>query len=446
MAEANPYRTLPAVDELAGRLGRRLPQALRTDIARIALDQARSDIGEGKEPNVDRLSARLAAAVEKSADQRVVNATGVLLHTNLGRAPWSERALARARAMAAGYSNLELNLGTGDRSRRGDYVATLLRSLTGAEDAFVVNNNASALLLILGALAAGESVPVARGELIEIGGAYRLPDVIAASGARLIEVGTTNRTRLGDYRTALQLHRCAAILKVHPSNYRIEGFVEQANLDELAALAATHELPLVYDIGSGLLDAEAPWADGAMRDWLGQEPAARQSLEAGANLVLFSGDKLLGGPQAGIVAGSGELMSRLRAHALSRALRPDGVTLAALAATLEAYAEGNVEEIPFWRMALTSYDVLEPRARDLAERVGATIERGDSAIGAGSAPGARLAAPTVVMESGDQLFDCLLGSTPAILARREEGRLVIDLRCVDQTDDEVIASAIIRCR
>lgn len=446
MAEANPYRTLPAVGELAARLGRRLPQALRADIARIALEQARSDIGEGREPNVAGLSARLAAVVEKSADQRVVNATGVLLHTNLGRAPWSERALTRARDAAAGYSNLELDLGTGGRGRRGDYVATLLRSLTGAEDAFVVNNNASALLLILGALAAGESVPVARGELIEIGGAYRLPDVIAASGARLIEVGTTNRTRLGDYQTALQLHRCAAILKVHPSNYRIEGFVEEATVDELAALAATHGLPLVYDIGSGLLDAEAPWARHAIRHWLGREPAARQSLEAGADLVLFSGDKLLGGPQAGIVAGREELISRLRAHALNRALRPDGVTLAALAATLEAYAEGNVEEIPFWRMALISFEVLESRSRGLAERIGATIERGDSAVGAGSAPGARIPAPTVVMDDGAELFDCLLESTPAILARREEGRLVIDLRCVEQDDDEVIASAIMRCR
>ncbi|MBW3666515.1 MAG: L-seryl-tRNA(Sec) selenium transferase [Actinobacteria bacterium] len=446
MAEANPYRALPAVDELAGRFGERLPRSLRIDIARMALDQARLDIAEGRETDVDRLGAGLARAVENSAQQRVVNATGTLLHTNLGRAPWSDRALARAREAAAGYSNLELDLGSGERGRRGAYVSALLRSLTGAEDAVVVNNNASALLLTLAALAPGASVPVARGELIEIGGAYRLPEVMAAGGARLVEVGTTNRTRLGDYHTALQLHRCAAILKVHPSNYRIEGFVEEAGLGELAALAAAHEIPLIYDIGSGLLDAETPWIQGERPPWARQEPAARQSLQAGADLVLFSGDKLLGGPQAGLVAGSGDLISMLRANALSRALRPDGVTLAGLAATLEAYAEGTVEEIPFWRMALASFEGLEGRAERLAGKVGGTVGLGHSAIGAGSAPGARIPSPTIALDEGDRLFDCLLESAPAVLARREEGRLVIDLRCVDEEDDDTIADAILRCR
>lgn len=446
MSAANPYRALPAVDELAGSLGDRLPWPVRVDIARASLDQARRDLGSGQDVDVEGMAGRLAKALEASSDRRVINATGVLLHTNLGRAPWSIRAVDRAREAAGGYSNLELDLGTGERGRRGGYSAALLRSLTGAEDALVVNNNAAALLLALASLAAGRSVPVARGELIEIGGAYRLPDVVATSGAILVEVGTTNRTRVGDYETALQLQDCAAILKVHPSNYRIEGFVEEAGLEELASLAAAHEIPLIHDIGSGLLDAGAPWLDGDPPAWVRGEPAARQSLHAGASLVLFSGDKLLGGPQSGIAVGDHSVVERMRRHPLARALRPDAVTLAALAATLEAYAEGSAAGIPFWWMATRPFESLLERVTRLASLVGGHVGEGESAIGAGSAPGSGIRTPLVTIDGGEQAYQCLLGSNPPILARRVEGTLVIDLRTVEEGDDGLIARALLECR
>jgi len=443
---ANPYRALPAVDELVETLGDRLPRPLLLDIARVTLEQARRDIGEGREADVAALGDRLVRAVADSSDRVVTNATGVLLHTNLGRAPWSARAIERARDAAAGYSNVELDLATGERGRRGSYVTALLRSLTGGEDALVVNNNAAGVLLTLAALAAGKSVPVARGELIEIGGAYRLPEVMAASGARLVEVGTTNRTRRGDYETALQVHRCSAILKVHPSNYRVEGFTEETGVAELAALSAAHGIPLIHDVGSGLLDADMPWLAGEPPEWARQEPAVRQSLQAHADLVLFSGDKLLGGPQAGVIVGSERVVGRLRGHPLARALRPDGVTLAAMAATLEAYAEGVTEEIPFWSMALAPYERLEARAEELAGRVGGTVEPGHSTVGAGSAPGALIPSPLVVLAGEDLLYERLLALDTPIMARREEGALVVDLRCVDGGSDEAIAAAVLRCR
>lgn len=442
----NPYRALPAVDDLVETLGDRLPRPLLLDIARATLEQARRDIGEGREADVAALGERLVRAVADSSDRVVTNATGVLLHTNLGRAPWSARAIQRARDAASGYSNLELDLATGERGRRGSYVTALLRSLTGGEDALLVNNNAAGVLLTLAALAAGNSVPVARGELIEIGGAYRLPEVMAASGARLVEVGTTNRTRRGDYETALQLHRCAAILKVHPSNYRVEGFTEETGVAELAALASAHGIPLIHDVGSGLLDADMPWLASEPPEWARQEPAVRQSLEANADLVLFSGDKLLGGPQAGMIVGSEEVVGTLRDHSLARALRPDAVTLAALAATLEAYAEGVAEEIPFWRMALASYERLEARADELAGKVGGRVEPGHSTVGAGSAPGALIPSPLVVLAGEDRLFESLLALDTPIMARREGGALVIDLRCVEEESDELIAAAVLRCR
>ncbi|MGH8946912.1 MAG: L-seryl-tRNA(Sec) selenium transferase [Acidimicrobiia bacterium] len=442
----NPYRALPAVEELADRLDDRLPRPLLVDIARATLDRARRDIGDGREVDVTALGERMVRAVLESAGRRVINATGVLLHTNLGRAPWSERASTRAREIAVGYSNVELDLGTGERGRRGGYVSALLRSLTGAEDAMVVNNNAAAVLLSLATLAAGRAVPVARGELIEIGGAYRLPEVVAASGALLVEVGTTNRTRSGDYETALQLHRCSAILKVHPSNYRVEGFTEEAGIEELAHLATKHQVPLIYDIGSGLLDADMPWLRGDRPRWLADEPAARQSLQAGAGLVLFSGDKLLGGPQAGVIVGDAALVGHLRSHPLARALRPDAVTLAALAATLEAYADGALDEIPFWRMALTSYDDLEERAASLAKRLHGKMTEGHSVVGGGSAPGALIPSPLATLDGEDHLYEALLAAQPPVLTRREEGALIIDLRCVDQAADHTIVSTVLACR
>ena len=437
----NPYRDLPSVDLLADRVESDLPRALIVDAARVALEQARSDIANDVPPEPHQTVRRVIRAMERGAGVRVINASGVLLHTNLGRAPWSTRAIDRASAAAAGFTNLELDIDTGERSRRGGYVERLLQKLTGADSALVVNNNASALLLALAATSKDKAVPVSRGELIEIGGSYRLPEVMEASGARLIEVGTTNRTRLGDYHTAVQTYLCGAILKVHPSNYRVEGFTEETALDELTSLARANGLPVIYDIGSGLLDAGAAW----LPHWLRGEPGARQALVAGADLVTFSGDKLLGGPQAGIMVGNEQIIATLRSNALTRALRVDGVTYAALAATLEEYLDGDVNDIPFWRHALLEEDDLRPRSEKLAEAVGGSMEAGASRVGAGSAPGIDIPTQQVRLAGKHTLYEALLAEELPILARRDAGDLVLDLRAVDPDDDEAVAATILRC-
>lgn len=435
------YRDLPAVDQLASHITSPLPRALAIDVARLAIEQARADIASGEPTDVFETASRLGRAVHRSATTRVINATGVLLHTNLGRAVWSDRAAARAMAAASGFSNIEMDLEAGARGRRGEYVNRLLCQLTDAEDALVVNNNASALLLALAATSRDRSVPVSRGEMIEIGGAYRLPTVMAASGSSLVEIGTTNRTRLGDYVTALQTYDCGAILKVHPSNYRVEGFTEEATLADLARLK-TETTPLLYDIGSGLLDAGAGWVP----PWLEEEPAARQSLAAGADLVLFSGDKLLGGPQAGIIAGRGDLVTKLRANPLTRALRVDGVVYAALEATLESYLANEPTAIPFWRHALLPIEALTSRADNLAGQIGGLVDQGSSAVGAGSAPGARIPSPVVRLADADHLFLKLVGLDQPIITRRDHGDLVIDLRAVEPEEDESVIAAIDTCR
>lgn len=442
MVSENPYRELPSVDVLADSIESPLPRAMVIDICRLALEQARSEIAGGKQANAESVARSTVRALERESGVRVINATGVLLHTNLGRSPWSSDAAGRAVSAATGYGNLEIDIDTGKRSRRGGYVERLVTHLTGAEAAFVVNNNAAALLLALAAISAGKAVPVSRGELIEIGGSYRLPDVIEASGARLVEVGTTNRTRVGDYQTALHTHACGALLKVHPSNYRIEGFTETASVTEMAELANERQIPLIHDIGSGLLDADAPWVPG----WLRDEPGARQALDDGADLVMFSGDKLLGGPQAGILAGSEETIERVRTHALARALRVDAVTYAALAATLEEYLDGPPVRLPFWSHALADEETLRTRCQTLVRQVGGQVESGSSAVGAGSAPGIEIPSPLVRLPSGDDLYECLLDHDPPVLTRRESGDLVVDLRAVDPEDDETVASAIAACR
>ena len=437
----NPYRELPSVDVLAARVHSPLPQPIVVDLARLAIEEARDAISAGDSADPDATAARLTKAVERSRGTGVINATGVLLHTNLGRAPWSERAIGRAVEAASGYSNLEIDVATGERSRRGSYVERLLIRLTGAEAAMVVNNNASGLLIALASTSKGRAVPVARGELIEIGGSYRLPDVMEASGARLVEVGTTNRTRPGDFRTAVQLHDCGALLKVHPSNYRVEGFTEEASVENLAVVAADNGLPLVYDVGSGLLDAHASW----LPQWLRHEPGVRQAVEAGANLVTFSGDKLLGGPQAGILVGDASLIGMIRSHPLARALRVDGVTLAALAATLEEHLEGTPETIPFWRHALLSETDLGIRAAALAAVVGGAVEPGNSRVGAGSAPGIAIPSALVRIPGRHDAYELLLARDRPVLARRDSGDLVVDLRAVEPEDDAEVGEAISRC-
>lgn len=438
----NPYRNLPSVDVLADRIESPLPRAMVVDICRLALEQARSDIAGGNRADAEALARSTVRAMERESGVRVINATGVLLHTNLGRSPWSSDAASRAVAAATAYGNLEIDIDTGERSRRGSYVERLLTLLTGAEAAFVVNNNAAALLLALAATSGGRAVPVSRGELIEIGGSYRLPDVMEASGARLVEVGTTNRTRVGDYLTALQTHGCGSLLKVHPSNYRIEGFTETASVSELAELARERQIPLIYDIGSGVLDAQAPWVPG----WLRDEPGARQALDDGADLVMFSGDKLLGGPQAGILVGSAGTIELVRSHALARALRVDAVTYAALAATLEEHLDGPPLGLPFWSYALADEETLKSRCEVLAGQVAGVVEAGASAVGAGSAPGIEIPSPRVRLVSGHDLYECLLDHDPPVLTRREAGDLLVDLRAVDPEDDQTVTSAIAKCR
>ncbi|MDQ4029614.1 MAG: L-seryl-tRNA(Sec) selenium transferase, partial [Actinomycetota bacterium] len=331
-------RDLPSVDELLRdeRLAAE-PRPLALAALRTALERAREEISFGTDPGdlVERALAELASA-RRPRLRRVLNATGIVVHTNLGRAPLADEALARVAEVGRGYSNLEYDLAAGARGSRQDHAADLLRRLTGAEGALVVNNNAAAVLLALAALAEGREVLVSRGELIEIGDGFRIPDVLARSGARLREVGTTNRTRAADYERAVG-PETAVLLRVHQSNFRVVGFAEQPRVEELAAVAQRHGLPLVDDLGSGALVA------------LWDEPDARASLAAGADVVCFSGDKLLGGPQAGIVAGRAELVEKLRRHPLQRALRADKLTLAALEGTLALYLE-SAEQVPVVRM------------------------------------------------------------------------------------------------
>ncbi|MGF1618219.1 MAG: L-seryl-tRNA(Sec) selenium transferase [Acidimicrobiia bacterium] len=436
-------RGLPQVDILAASLKGQLQSGPeRTQIAREAVEIARKLLLAGDEADVGEIAGRIARSAVLNRPVRFINATGVILHTNLGRASLSERATAAASTIASGYSNAELDRETGERGQRGGRTRHLLKLLTGAEDALVVNNNAAAVLLTLAALAARRSVPVSRGELIEIGGSYRLPDVMQASGANLVEVGTTNRTRVGDYETALQLHDCGMVLKVHNANYEISGFVQEVEIGQIAAVA--RGVPVVFDIGSGLLDATTPWLE-TVPAWVGTEPGARQSLDNGADLVLFSGDKMLGGPQAGIIAGRADLVDRIRKHPIARAVRVDSATDAALAATLESYAEDNAAEIPFWRMATTTVGELQSRMESVQWSVGGEIEPGESLVGAGSAPGARIESPVLRIEGCQDRFLALVQHETPVLVRRDRGDLVLDLRTVDPGADQVLVAALRQC-
>lgn len=430
------------MDRLTGSLyDGSLPRSLVIQVVQDAIENARRGGGEvGAE---DRAS-RTLAELRRRRPVRVINATGVLLHTNLGRAPWHPDSARMGMDAAIGYSNTELDLSGGDRGERAGYLHRLLALITGAEAALVVNNNAGGLLLALMALASGRKVPVSRSELIEIGGAYRLPELMAASGAVLVEVGTTNRTRPDDYRRVLG-PETALLLKVHPSNYRIVGFSEEASIEDLSRIASSAGVPLVFDAGSGLVDERVPWWSGPPPSWLAGEPGVVQSLEAGADLVLFSGDKLFGGPQAGIIVGRDAMVSRLRRHPAARALRIDGATASALVATAEAYADGRAGRLPFWEMAGLDRTVLEERTRRVIERgqVEADIEEGGATPGAGSVPGAVIPGPVMAIEGrADRIFRRLLQADPPVVSRRERGRLKIDLRTVSPIDDEALAQAL----
>jgi L-seryl-tRNA(Ser) seleniumtransferase len=421
-------RDLPSVDELA----RGLDDPLAIDAARHVIDRAREEIRAGADPGdlAQRLRDELQALRSPSL-RRVLNATGVLIHTNLGRAPLADEAIAHVAETARGYSNLELDLREGVRGSRQDHAAGLLRRLTGAEAAIVVNNNAAALLLALAALAEGREVIVSRGELIEIGDGFRIPDVLMRSGARLVEVGTTNRTRAADYERAIGTDT-ALLLRVHQSNFRMVGFTELPRIEELAAVARRHDLPLVDDLGSGVLD------------YVPGEQTARDSLAAGADLVCFSGDKLLGGPQAGIVVGRSDLVEALRRHPLHRALRVDKLSLAALEATLRLYLDGAPDRIPVLRALHEQPDARRARALRLAELVGGSVEETVGRAGGGALPLAELGSWACAVE--ESLGEPLRNGDPPVLGIVRDGKLLLDVLALRDDELDEVAAAVNRCR
>jgi L-seryl-tRNA(Ser) seleniumtransferase len=420
-------RDLPSVDELA----RRSDDPLAVDAARTVLAHAREKIRAGSDPGDlgERLQQELRAARAPRL-RRVINATGVIVHTNLGRAPLAAAALEQVVDAARGYSNLEYDLDAGGRGSRQSHVTELVRRLTGAEAALVVNNNAAAVMLALAALAEGREVIVSRGELIEIGDGFRIPDVLTRSGARLHEVGTTNRTRAADYENAIG-PETAVVLRVHQSNFRVVGFTEQPRLAELADIARAHELVLVDDLGSG-----------ALVD-VGDEPTARASLAAGADLVCFSGDKLLGGPQAGIIVGRADLAERLRRHPLQRALRADKLTLAALEGTLRLALDAP-DEIPALRMLRESPGAVLARAERLAAAIGGEVEETVARAGGGALPLAEL--PSYACAVEERLAERLRRGTPPVVGILRDGRLLLDCRTLTDAEADEVAAAVAAAR
>ena len=434
MSGTHSYRSLPSVDRLVAdeRLADE-PHELAVAAARVVLEQAREDIRAGRQPGplVEAVLEELARARRPSL-RRVLNATGVLVHTNLGRAPLAEEALARVVEVGRGYSNLEYDLEDGERGSRQDHLAGLLQRLTGAEAALVVNNNAAAVLLALSALAEGREVVVSRGELIEIGDGFRIPDVLARSGARLVEVGTTNRTRVGDYLRAIGPDT-ALLLRVHQSNFRVVGFTEQPALKTLAAVAKRAGIPLVDDLGSGSLEP------------VGDESTPAASLSAGADLVCFSGDKLLGGPQAGVVVGRAELVEQLRRHPLQRALRADKLTLAALEGTLTlALAAEPRGRIPVLRMLHEPLEIVRARAERLAGLVGGEVEETVARVGGGALPLAELPSAACAVE--EALAEPLRLGEPPVIGIVRDGRLLLDCRTLSDAEADEAGAAIMALR
>jgi L-seryl-tRNA(Ser) seleniumtransferase len=481
------FQKLPSTDELLRQadmqaLIEREGHSAVGESIRVVLARLRQEISGAQ---LDERSLKLAlgglsAAVERQLRQSLsysllalVNATGVILHTNLGRAPLAAAALDHLRATASAYSNLEFDLATGERGKRDVHVDRLFQKLLddalpsfarlesrgrlsprGSEEispaisTIVVNNNAAAVLLALNSLAEGGEVIVSRGELVEIGGSFRIPDVMSKSSAALREVGTTNRTRIADYERAIN-DRTRLLLRVHRSNFEITGFTEQPALDELVALARRRNLPLMEDLGSGaLIDLRSVGITG--------EPGVLDSLRAGIDIVTYSGDKLLGGPQAGLISGRADLVARMRSNSLFRALRVDKITYAALEATLLAYVKRDHDAVPVLRMMRLSKDEIARRAEGIVSRVESAqgqsthlkleLIDGESVIGGGAAPSAvlptRLIALTHVDLSADELSERLRASTPPVIARVEEGRVLLDLRTVFSEQDANVATAI----
>jgi L-seryl-tRNA(Ser) seleniumtransferase len=442
-------RELPSVDRLLREpaVAEMLTRAPRSAVVRAVREALEAARGRRAGPPTDwgvEIGERLDAG-DRPSLRPVLNATGVVLHTNLGRAPLAPAALAAMVTAGGGYSNLELDLSTGTRGSRSDHCRDRLREVTGADDALVVNNAAAALLLALAAHAAGRDVLISRGELIEIGGSFRIPDILTRSGARLREVGTTNRTHLEDYRRALD-GGVAAVLTVHRSNFEQRGFVATPDPAELAALAAEAGIPYMYDIGSGLLADLSPWG-------LRGEPRVKEALAAGAGLVLFSGDKLLGGPQAGCLIGRRELVARCREHPIARAVRADKTTLAGLEATLALYrdAESALGAVPVLRMLTLSGEEIGHRARRLADacppELRAECIPGASAVGGGAFAGAELPTTLVALDPGglgaDGLALRLRLGDPPVVGRVADGRLLLDPRTLPEESLPAVAAALV---
>ena len=447
-------RALPQVDRVISALPATTPRPLVADAARRAIAAAREEILSGDEaPTLEEIVARARLALdeqERSLLTEVINATGVLIHTNLGRVPLSEEQLDAVRAVAGAYSNLEYDVSSGSRGSRYEHATRLLEHVTGAEAALVVNNNAAAVLLVLASLCSGREVVISRGELIEIGGEFRIPDIMAASGADLVEVGTTNRTHQADYERAIG-PRTAALMKVHTSNYKIVGFTAHVPSRALARLARGRGLCFIHDLGSGFLGAPADL------DSVSEEPSVDVSLEEGADVVTFSGDKLLGGPQAGLILGRRDAVERISKHPLLRAVRPDKMTLAALEATLRIYLDGRERELPLWRMALTPAAELEARAQRLAQSIGSRLaERGVKAeavpsaavAGGGSLPETELGSWALALRHAErstgELERSLRQRRPPVIGRIEEDRLLLDLRTVAPSDDALLESLLLQ--
>jgi L-seryl-tRNA(Ser) seleniumtransferase len=449
MAPENPYRSLPSVERiLLHRKVRSLSNgdaSVTTELVRQALDRARDAIASGSPPPTDDQLVEsvlgLAEVIFRPSLRPVINATGVIIHTNLGRAPLSEETIAAMAAVSRGYSNLEFNLEAGERGSRYTHLEPVLAQLTGAEAAIAVNNNASALLLTLSALARDREVIISRGQAVEIGGGFRIPDVMAQSGAQLVEVGTTNRTYQRDYEAAIT-DQTLAVMRVHASNFRIIGFTDSPTIQELGRLARERGVRLIDDLGSGCLLDTTQFG-------LAAEPTVAESIAAGADLVLFSGDKLLGGPQAGIIVGKGELVSQLRRHPLARAVRMDKASIAGLTATLLHYLRGEaLTKVPVWRMIATPLADIERRARHWMRAIGhgARVVDGRSMIGGGSLPEEGLPTKLLALPGEGvgvtEVAGRLRLGSPAIVGRIEHDALLLDPRTVRPDEDRALIAAI----
>ncbi|MCY4624212.1 MAG: L-seryl-tRNA(Sec) selenium transferase [Chloroflexi bacterium] len=446
------FRNLPSVERLlqateVQALTASLPREVVTDLVRGRIDEARAAIGNGADaPTAEALAAAVVESAEAFTRLRprgVINATGVIIHTNLGRAPLSAAALAAVRRVAEGYSDLEYALPSGERGSRRVHAETLLTQLTGAEAALAVNNNAAAVLLALATVASGREVIVSRGEAVEIGGGFRVPDVLAQSGAKLVEVGTTNRTYAADFEHAIT-EETAAILSVHASNFKVVGFTSAPSIAELAEVAHRRNLPLLHDLGSGCLLDTAAYG-------MAHEPMPQESIAAGADLALFSGDKLLGGPQCGVAVGRAAVIERMAAHPLARAFRIDKLSLAALTATLMHYVKGEaVDTVPVWAMISTTMEDLQERAINWSHTLGhrGEVVSGQSTVGGGSLPGETLPTCLLALDAAGvtggapELARRLRTGAAPVVARVQDDRVLLDPRTVSVDDDPALLQAV----